>query len=119
MKFIGICLITQDVLTLAKFYENVLGVQASGDAVHMELSTAKTGLTIFSVEGMEAMAPDSTLGLGTGNVILGFEVDDVDAEYVRIHELDVELVMPPKTHPWGRRSFWFRDPDGNIVDFYC
>lgn len=118
MIFNGICLITQDVLTLAKFYEKILCVHANGDAVHMELSMKKTGLTIFSMEGMEDMAPDSTLGLGTGNVILGFEVDDVDAEYERMKELHVKFVMLPTTHPWGRRSFWFRDPDGNIVDFY-
>ena len=32
---------------------------------------------------------------------------------------NVEFVMLPTTHPWGARSFWFRDPDGNIVDFFA
>jgi catechol 2,3-dioxygenase-like lactoylglutathione lyase family enzyme len=48
-----------------------------------------------------------------------FEVEDVDAEYERLKALDVEFVMLPTTHPWGARSFWFRDPDGNIVDFFA
>ena len=43
----------------------------------------------------------------------------VDAEYERLKALGVEFVKLPKTHPWGSRSFWFRDLDGNIVDFVC
>jgi catechol 2,3-dioxygenase-like lactoylglutathione lyase family enzyme len=27
-------------------------------------------------------------------------------------------VKPPTTQPWGTRSFYFRDPDGNLVDFF-
>ena len=48
-----------------------------------------------------------------------FEMEDVDAEYERLKALDVEFVMLPTTHPWGARSFWFRDPDGNVVDFFA
>ena len=58
-------------------------------------------------------------GAGYGSITLGFEVKDVDAEYEKIHAFGVEFVMLPKTHPWGARSFWFRDPDGNIVDFFA
>jgi hypothetical protein len=27
-------------------------------------------------------------------------------------------LKPPTTQPWGRRSLWLRDPDGNIVNLY-
>jgi hypothetical protein len=30
----------------------------------------------------------------------------------------MEFVKPLQTHPWGARSFRFREPDGNLVDFY-
>ena len=119
MKFDGICLITQDVLALADFYSRALGAKAEGDAQHAEVHTAGAHLAIFSIEGMENMAPHSMQGAGYGSVTLGFEVQDVDAEYERIQALGVEFVMLPKTHPWGARSFWFRDPDGNIVDFFA
>jgi catechol 2,3-dioxygenase-like lactoylglutathione lyase family enzyme len=52
-------------------------------------------------------------------VILVIEVADVDAAYERLKALDVAFVKLPATHPWGARSTWFRDPDGNIVDFYA
>ena len=117
MKFVGICLITDDVPVLTDFYAKVLGVKAEGDDVHAELTTEGTGISIFSTAGMENMAPMSMQGAGHGGFTMAFEVEDVDAEYVRLKDLGVEFVKLPETHPWGCRSFWFRDPDGNIVDF--
>ena len=119
MKFVGICLITKDVPALADFYAKVLGVEAKGNDVHAELNTEGAGIAIFSVEGMENMAPRSMQGAGCGCFTTMFEVEDVDAEYERLKALGVEFVMPPTTHPWGARSLWFRDPDGNIVDFFA
>ncbi|HSQ18026.1 MAG TPA: VOC family protein [Anaerolineales bacterium] len=119
MKFSGICLITRDVPSLADFYARVLSVQAEGNATHVELNTQGTHMTIFSIAGMERMAPQSMLGAGYGSVIIAFEVVDVDQAYERLAGQGVEIIMPPTSHPWGARSFWFRDPDGNIVDFFA
>ncbi len=118
MKFDGICLITKNVRALTQFYTQVLGVAAEGDDTHAELHATGANLAIFSIEGTEAMAPQSMRGAGCGRVTLGFEVDDVDAEYERLTRLGVDVVKPPASYPWGSRSAWFRDPDGNIVDFF-
>jgi len=119
MIFDGICLITHNVLALADFYSWVLGVKAEGDEGHSELLTEGAHLAIFSADGMEEMAPHSMQGAGHGNITLGFVVQDVDAEYERLKTRGIEFIMLPRTHPWGARSFWFRDPDGNIVDFFA
>jgi uncharacterized glyoxalase superfamily protein PhnB len=50
--------------------------------------------------------------------IIEFLVDDVDAEYERIGQLTTEFVNAPTTMPWGNRSLLFRDPDGNLVNFF-
>ena len=118
VKFVGICLVTNNVPVLVDFYTKVLGVEAEGDDVHAVLSTEGAGIAIFSTEGMESMAPRSMQGAGRGCLTTMFEVEDVDAEYERLKALHVEFVMLPTTHPWGARSFWFRDHDGNIVDFF-
>jgi catechol 2,3-dioxygenase-like lactoylglutathione lyase family enzyme len=118
VKFVGICLITNNVPVLADFYAKVLGVKAEGDDVHVGLDTEGAGMSIFSAEGMDNMAPLSMQGAGHGSFTTMFEVEDVDEEYERLKALNVEFVMLPTTHPWGARSFWFRDPDGNIVDFF-
>ena len=118
MEFVGICLITRNVRSLADFYSRVLGVDAEGDDTHVELNTRGAKIAIFSVEGMESLAPSSMKDAGYGGFTMGFEVQDVDAEYDRLKEMEIEFVILPTSHPWGARSFWFRDPDGNIVDFY-
>ena len=118
MRFAEICLITKNVSKLAAFYTEVLCVTADGDDTHVTLGTEGANMCIFSVEGMENLAPQSMRGAGVGNFTIGFEVKDVDREYQRLTALGVEFVKRPMTHPWGARSFWFRDPDGNIVNFF-
>ena len=118
MKFNGVCLVTRSVPVLVAFYSQVLGCQAEGDSTHAELQIDGCGLAIFSWQGMEEMAPGSMRGAGTGAVTLAFEVADVDAEFDRLQALGVAFIKLPATYPWKARSFWFRDPDGNIVDFF-
>jgi catechol 2,3-dioxygenase-like lactoylglutathione lyase family enzyme len=47
MKFVGICLITNNVPALADFYTKVLGVKAEGDDIHVELKTEGANISIF------------------------------------------------------------------------
>jgi hypothetical protein len=99
MEFVGICLITRKVRSLADFYLKVLGVDAEGDDTHVELNTKGAKITIFSVEGMESLAPPSMKGAGCGSFTMGFEVQDVDAEYDRLKSMGIEFVKLPTTHP--------------------
>jgi catechol 2,3-dioxygenase-like lactoylglutathione lyase family enzyme len=116
--FTGLCLITQDVLKLSAFYRDLLEVEVQGDERHAELLTQGAGLAIFSAAGMEEMAPGSMQYAGQGGFTLMFEVEDVDREYERLLKMGIPIVKLPATYPWGSRSVWLRDPDGNIVDFY-
>ena len=48
-----------------------------------------------------------------------FRVADVDAVYEQLADgLRESLVQAPTTMPWGNRSLLFRDPDGNLVNFF-
>jgi uncharacterized glyoxalase superfamily protein PhnB len=42
----------------------------------------------------------------------------VDAEYARVRDVVPEVVQAPTAQPWGNRSLLFRDPDGNLVNFF-
>jgi uncharacterized glyoxalase superfamily protein PhnB len=53
------------------------------------------------------------------SAILEFRVSDVDQEYARLHDVVKQWVKAPTTQPWGTRSIYFRDPDGNLVDFFA
>lgn len=119
-QFKSICLITRDVPKLRDFYRDVLQLPADeGDANFAAFSIEGVQLTLFSMEGMEQMAPGSMVGAGTGGCVLEFQVEDVDMEYARLLEMDVPIVKPPTTQPWGLRSVWFRDPEGYIVNFFA
>jgi predicted enzyme related to lactoylglutathione lyase len=119
MEFTGICLVTDDVPALARFYAALTGAAAEGDDTHVELRGEGAGIALISTAGMEALAPGAMQGAGRGNCTFSFRVQDADAEYERVKALGATLVKPLQTHPWGARSFWFRDPDGNIVSFYA
>jgi predicted enzyme related to lactoylglutathione lyase len=117
-RFTDVCFITNDVLRLRAFYEAVFGVKAEGDEIHSGISV--DGLTLV-FDHVDIADENPTFRYvkagGANNVIVGFNVDDVDAEYKRLLILGAEMLNEPTTHPWGARSFQFRDPDGNILNF--
>lgn len=119
MKLASICIVTEHVERLRAFYEKVLQITPQGGGDFVTFPTAKGALSLFSLEGMERMAPDSMRGAGYGGCVIEFEVEDLDNEYERLKSLDLEWVKPPTTQEWGLRSAWFRDPEGNIVNFYA
>lgn len=119
MRFNGICIVSADVCRLAEFYIEVLGVEGAVNGTFVGLATEGASLSIFSEEGMEDMAAGSMGGAGRGGYTIEFEVEEVDQHHDRLKAMQVPIVKPPTTQPWGRRSVWFRDPDGNIVNFYA
>ncbi len=119
MRFTGICIITQNVDRLCAFYREILKLEPEEGNIFEIIPTEGADLSIFSSERTEKMAPGYLKGTGYGSYTIEFEVEDVDHEFERLKALNVEIVKPPTTQPWGRRSVWFRDPDGNIVNFYA
>jgi catechol 2,3-dioxygenase-like lactoylglutathione lyase family enzyme len=111
--------ITNNVKQLVDFCKSILVLKAkwSGEN-YAEFPTGVGVLAIFSAEAQEKYIPGSTEAARNKNVILEFRVADVDQEYRRLHSLVKDWVKPPSTQPSGTRSVYFRDPDGNLVDFY-
>ena len=97
----------------------LLGMKArwSGEQ-YAEFHTGVGVLAIFSAEAQEKYIPGSSEAASNRSAILQFKVADVDHEYVRLQPLVTIWVKKPTTQPWGTRSVYFRDPDGNLVDFY-
>jgi uncharacterized glyoxalase superfamily protein PhnB len=116
---VNTCLITANVDRLVHFYEPILAqnAQRSGKD-YAEFRTGAGVLAVFSAAAQENYIPGSAEAAKNRSVILEFRVSDVDKEYVRLQSLVKTWVKPPTTQPWGTRSIYFRDPDGNLVDFY-
>jgi len=113
------CLITGDVKRLVDFYEPVLQIKPkwSGNE-YAEFTAGSSVLAIFSFAAQEKYIPGSSQAGTNRSLILEFKVPDVDYEYLRLRGIVKTWVKPPTTQPWGTRSIYFRDPDGNLVDFY-
>ena len=117
-RFNGIALISDDVPGLSAFYAGLLQATVEGDGTFAFIRGPGAVLSVFSRAGMEAMVPGSMDGAGSGNFTIEFEVDDVDARHEKLLGSGTRILKPPTTQPWGRRSLWLRDPDGNIVNLY-
>lgn len=116
---INTCLISKDVKTLAAFYRQILKIepQFSGNN-YAEFRTGAGVLAIFDAAAQEQYIPGSAAAGANRSAILQFRVDDVDVEYARLQPVVKTWVKGPTTQPWGTRSIYFRDPDGNLVDFF-
>lgn len=113
-QFTDVCFITKDVLRLCAFYESVFGGKAEGDEVHSVLSLDGIALT-FMKEKRSVFYYE--FANGSQNTIISFTVDDADVEYQRLLSIGARMLNEPITHPWGAKSFQFKDPDGNILNF--
>jgi catechol 2,3-dioxygenase-like lactoylglutathione lyase family enzyme len=89
------------------------------NGVYAEFPSDAGVLAIFIAGEQERYIPGSTLAASNKSAILEFKVANVDDEFGRLHQLVKDWVKPPTNQPWGTRSFYFRDPDGNLIDFYA
>ena len=119
-SLITVCLITNDVSRLVNFYSEVLRIPAQLTGTdYAEFPTAAGVLAIFSAKAQEKYIPHSVEPASNHTAILEFRVSDVDQEYARLKDLVKTWVKPPTTQPWGTRSTYFRDPDGNLINFFA
>jgi catechol 2,3-dioxygenase-like lactoylglutathione lyase family enzyme len=125
---VNTCLITKDVRGLAAFYARVLRVEPQwNDGDYVEFHTGGGVLALFSADAQEIYIPGSAAPAQNRSAILEFRVRDVDHEYERLQKMagsdmaggvNIRWVKAPSTQPCGTRSIYFRDPDGNLVDFF-
>ena len=119
MDFVSIRVITSDVARLVEFYERATGVQAMWATEDFaELRTGAATLAIAGTRTVPLFAPGSARPADNHSVITEFLVDDVDRVHQNLTGFVTDFVAGPTTMPWGNRSLLFRDPDGNLVNFF-
>lgn len=115
---VGSHIVTADVPRLARFYEAVFGEQPTGSEEYVVFRERGLELAICSQCAADIHACGATTPAENRSIILDFEVDDVDAERRRLAGVVPHFVLEPVTMPWGSRSMLFRDPDGNLINFF-
>lgn len=119
LDFVSIRIITDDVARLVAFYERATGARAAWATEDFaELRTAGATLAIASTRTVPLFAQGSARPAENHSVITEFLVEDVDRVYRELTGFVTDVVSEPTTMPWGNRSLLFRDPDGNLVNFF-
>ena len=120
MNFVSIRIITADVRRLAQFYEQVTGIAVTMYTEDFgELKTPACTLAIGSTRTLQLFGGDIARPADNHTAIIEFRVEDVDREYRKLAEMIANaVVQEPTTMPWGNRSLLFRDPDGNLINFF-
>jgi catechol 2,3-dioxygenase-like lactoylglutathione lyase family enzyme len=119
VDLVSIRMITDDLERVVQFYEQITGIKAVRyTPVFAELIMPSFTLAIGHTQTTQLFGEDSARPADNHTVIIEFRVGNVDSEYERLKPLVTDWVQEPATMPWGNRSILFRDPDGNLVNFF-
>jgi uncharacterized glyoxalase superfamily protein PhnB len=118
MKLASTRLVVADIKAVVAFYEKLTGLTALWlGPLFAEITTPAATLAIGSAETTGLFKEGSAEAGANRSAVLEFEVDDVEADFVRLKD-EVEVVMEPKRMPWGNMAAQFRDPEGTLVSLY-
>lgn len=121
MNLVSIRIITAHIENLIPFYEQITGVQAIQYTPDFaELKTSAGTLAIGSTRTLQFFGGETVAQPAENrSAIIEFRVEDVEKEFERLKDfLSSYMVQAPTVMPWGNQSLLFRDPDGNLVNFF-
>ena len=116
-------LFTTDNAKMVAFYRNIFGFQTEWNGrdpkVEMPLGTSR--ISLFPRDAFEQMTShEYAYPYGTnGTMELSFDVPtfaDVDKEYDRTVSMGAKPIFFPTTEPWGQRTSYVADPEGNLIE---
>jgi len=113
-------LIVRDMEAMRRFYEEVLGFP-----LERELSANwveyRVGSNILALSRPGWTKDDAPVPKGTAAVQLAFRVPPPDVARCaeELTQKGVAMLSPPTDRPFGHRTLFFRDPDGNLLEIYA
>ena len=123
MRLDGFGLFVEDMAKMIRFYRDVLGFEIKEDENTKNVYLLKDG-TLFLLYGrkdfekMTSRKYEYIKGLN-GHFELALYVDtfeEVDDEYEKAIEKGAVPVLEPTTEPWGQRTCYIADPEGNLIE---
>jgi catechol 2,3-dioxygenase-like lactoylglutathione lyase family enzyme len=122
MEIDAIGLFVNNMETMVKFYRDIIGLKTNwnGDP-NADFEAGNCRLIMFGRNDFEKMTSQKyNYPKGrNGTMEIAFNLktyNDVDKEYKRLVDLGVEGVFPPTTMPWGQRTSYVADPEGNLLE---
>lgn len=123
LKLDGFGLFVNDMKKMVDFYRDVLGFEIDWKEGKSNVYLEKDG-TLFLMYGrndfekMSRRKYEYIKGLNGHNEIAMSvpSFADVDREYERIIAEGGVPVLPPEDEPWGQRTCYIADPEGNLIE---
>ena len=112
----------KDMPLMAAFYRDVMGFDLEWDGGPFAAARQKNGgyFNLYVRPDNSALLAPLTYPAGiNGTVQITCDIDnpdDVDTEYRRLVAAGATPIIPPTTWPWGMRSFFVADPEGNQIE---
>jgi len=81
----------------------------------------RVGSTTLALTAQGGRFDDTPTPHGAASLQLAFRVPPqaVAACAAALEAKGVALASPPTDHPFGHRTIFFRDPDGNVIEIYA
>ena len=123
MRLDGFGIFVEDMASMIRFYRDVLGfeIKETEDTSNVYLVKDGTLFLLYGRKDFEKMTSrkyEYVKGLN-GHFELALYVDtfdEVDAVYDRVIKQGATPVLAPTTEPWGQRTCYIADPEGNLVE---
>ncbi len=123
MRLDGFGLFVEDMVKMIRFYRDVLGFEIKEGEDTSNVYLVKDG-TLFLLYGrsdfekMTSRKYEYIKGLN-GHTEIALYVDtfeEVDEEYAKAIGKGATSVLAPETEPWGQRTCYIADPEGNLIE---
>lgn len=121
MQLISVRIIANDIKKMVHFYEQVTGISPiwyTEDFAELKTNTAT--LAIGSTKTLQFFGSNTPIRAAQNNTaIIEFRVEDVDSVFNRLSDvITPHIIQVPTLMPWGNKSLLFRDPEGNLINFF-
>lgn len=123
MRLDGFGLLVNDMGTMIRFYRDVLGfeIKEPEDAGNVYLVKDGTLFLLYGRSDFEQMTHrryEYVKGLN-GHSEIALYVDtfaEVDEAFLKAVASGATPVLEPETEPWGQRTCYIADPEGNLIE---
>lgn len=123
MRLDGFGLFVNDMGSMIRFYRDVLGFEIKEDENTSNVYLIKDG-TLFLLYGRNDFEKMTSrryeyLKSVNGHFEIALYVDtfeEVDIEYTKAIEKGATSILAPTTEPWGQRTCYIADPEGNLIE---
>ena len=119
----GLGLFVEDMAAMIRFYRDVMGfeIREPEDAVNVYLVKDGVLFMLYERRNFEKMTGRSYEYLKgfNGHYEIALKVESfaqVDAVFADVTAKGAREVMLPTTMPWGQRTCYVADPEGNLIE---